>query len=60
MGGATHGTWYLEKLYRYVPPHRVGFFLRRVGLKTGIHFAHFGEICEFEIDLMNFFVCTRI
>ena len=27
--------------YRYVPPHRVGF-LRRFGLKTGIHFAHFG------------------
>ena len=31
----------LYKLYRYVPPHRVGF-LRRFGLKTGIHFAHFG------------------
>ena len=32
----------LCKLYRYVPPHRdrVGF-LRRFGLKTGIHFAHF-------------------
>ena len=29
------------KLYRYVPPHRVGF-LRRFGLKTGIQFAHFG------------------
>ena len=28
-------------LYRYVPSHRVGF-LRRFGLKTGIHFAHFG------------------
>ena len=25
----------------YVPPHRVGF-LRSFGLKTGIHFAHFG------------------
>jgi len=25
----------------YVLPHRVGF-LRRIGLKTGIHFAHFG------------------
>ena len=24
-----------------MPPHRVGF-LRRLGLKTGIHFAHFG------------------
>ena len=31
----------LYKLYTYVPPHRVGF-LRRFGLKTGIHFAHFG------------------
>ena len=28
------------KLYRYVPPHRVGF-LRRYGLKTGVHFSHF-------------------
>ena len=31
----------LYKPYRYEPPHRVGF-LRRFGLKTGIHFAHFG------------------
>ena len=40
----------LHKLYRYVPPHRVGF-LRRFGLKTGIHFAHFGlngyTLCPF-------------
>ena len=79
----------LFQLYRYVPPHQVGF-LRRFGLKTGIHFAHFGlesgmvfegttgvyeriyrfnsklmdkkegEICEFEIDLKNFFVCALI
>ena len=28
-------------LYRYVPPHQVGF-LRRFGLKTVIDFAHFG------------------
>ena len=28
-------------MYRYVPPRRVRF-LRRFGLKTGIHFAHFG------------------
>ena len=27
-------------LYKLVPPHRIGF-LRRFGLKTGIHFAHF-------------------
>ena len=31
----------LYKLYRYVSPDRVGF-LRRFGLKTGMHFAHFG------------------
>ena len=31
----------LYQLYRYVLPHRVGL-LRRFGLKTGIHFAHFG------------------
>ena len=31
----------LYKLYKYVPPHQLGF-LRRFGLKTGIHFAHFG------------------
>ena len=31
----------LYKLYSYLPPHRVGF-LRRFGLKTGTHFAHFG------------------
>ena len=31
----------LYKLYRYVPPHRVGF-LHGFGLKTGLHFAHFG------------------
>ena len=36
MGGTP-----LYKLYRYVLPHRVGF-LRGFGLKTGIHFAHFG------------------
>ena len=36
-GGGTP----LYKLYRYVPPHLVGF-LCRFGLKMGIHFAHFG------------------
>ena len=29
------------ELYRYMSPHRVGF-MRRFGLKTGIHFPHFG------------------
>ena len=86
--GGGEGTL-LYKLHWYVPPHRVGF-LRRFGLKTGIHLAHFGlessmvfegttgvyeriyrfnsklmskkegEICEFEIDLKNFFVCALI
>ena len=36
-GGGTP----LFKLYRYVPPHRVRF-LRRFGLKTDMHSAHFG------------------
>ena len=31
----------LYKPYRYMPPQRV-WFLRRFGLNTGIHFAHFG------------------
>ena len=31
----------LYKPHRYVPPHTVGF-LGLFGLKTGIHFAHFG------------------
>ena len=31
----------MNKQYRYVPPHQLGF-LRRFGLKTGTHFAHFG------------------
>ena len=39
-GGGGEGTL-LYKLCRYVPPHRVGFF-GGFGLKTGIHFAHFG------------------
>ena len=35
------GSTPLYKLFRYVPPYEVGF-LRRFGLKIGIHFAHFG------------------
>ena len=38
-GGA--GEIPLYKLYRYVPPHWVGF-LCRFGLKRGVHFAYFG------------------
>ena len=39
--GGWGGRTPLYKLYRYVPPNWVGF-LRRFGLKMGIHFAHFG------------------
>ena len=35
----------LYKLYRHVSPHRVGF-LRRFGLKTGIHLGSIGMIFE--------------
>ena len=41
LGGGGGGDTPLYKPYRYVSPHRVGV-LRRFGLKTGIHFAHFG------------------
>ena len=43
LASGPGGRTPLYKLYRYryVPPHRVGF-LRRFGLKTDIHFAHFG------------------
>ena len=37
----SRGGTSLYKLHRYVPPHRVGV-MARFGLKTGIHFAHFG------------------
>ena len=39
-GGGLGGTP-LYKPYKYVLHQRVGFF-RRFGLKTDIHFAHFG------------------
>ena len=49
----------LYKLYRYVPPHRVGF-LRFFVLKTGIHFAHFGlessMVFEGTTECMNVFI----
>ena len=32
----------LYKPYRYVPPRRIYIFFSRFGLKTGLHFAHFG------------------
>ena len=40
-GGRGWGGNPCYKLYRYVPPHRVGF-LCGFGRKTGIHFGHFG------------------
>ena len=39
-GGVGGGGTPLQKPYRHVPPHRVGFLLC-FGPKTGIHFAHF-------------------
>ena len=51
----------LYKLYTYEPPHRVGF-LRRFGLKTGIHFAHFGLesgwVFEGTTECMNGFIVS--
>ena len=51
----------LYKLYTYVPPHRVGF-LCRFGLKTGIHFAHFGLesgwVFEGTTECMNRFIVS--
>ena len=44
-----------------MPPHRVGF-LRRFGLKTGIHFAHFGlesgMVFEKTTECMNVFIVS--
>ena len=44
-----------------MPPHRVGF-LRRFGLKTGIHFAHFavesGIVCKGTTECMNVFIVS--
>ena len=58
-GRGTH----LYKPYRYVPPYRVRF-LRRFGLKTGIHvhFAHFGLesglVFEETTEYMNVFIVS--
>ena len=45
----------------YVPPHRVEF-LHRFGLKTGIHFAHFGlesdMVFEGATECMNVFIVS--
>ena len=49
----------LYKLRGYVSPHRVGF-LGLFGLKTGIHFAHFGlesgMVFEGTTECMNVFI----
>ena len=48
-------------LCRYVRPHRVGF-LCRFGVKTGIHFAHFGlewgVVFEGTTECMNVFIVS--
>ena len=44
-----------------MPPHRVGF-LRRFGLKTGLHSAHFGlesgMVFEGTSEWMNVFIVS--
>ena len=47
------------KIYRYVPPHRVGF-LRCFGLKTGKHFAHFSLELGMVLYIGNYGVYERI
>ena len=48
-------------MYRYVPPLRVRF-LQRFGLKTGIHFAHFGlesgMVFEGTTECINVFIVS--
>ena len=55
------GLSFIYKPYRYVPPHRVGF-LRRFGLKMGIHFAHFGlesgVVLKGTTECMNEFIVS--
>ena len=57
---ARGGTTFY-KPYRYVPPHRVGFF-RCFGPKTGIHFDHFGlelgMTFEETTECMNVFIVS--
>ena len=51
----------LNKPNRNVPPHRVGF-LSCFGLKTGIHFTHFGlesgMVFEGATECMNVFIVS--
>ena len=55
----------LAKPHRYVPCRHIGYrvgFLCRFGLKTGIHFAHFGleSVMVFEgtTECMNAFIVS--
>ena len=51
----------MNKPYRYMPPHRVGF-LCCFGLKTGTHFANFGlesgMVFEGTAECMNLFIVS--
>ena len=59
--GVRGGVLRLNKPNRNVPPHRVGF-LSCFGLKTGIHFTHFGlesgMIFEGATECMNVFIVS--
>ena len=59
--GGGGGVLPLNKPNRNVPPHRVGF-LSCFGLKTGIHFTHFGlesgMIFEGATECMNVFIVS--
>ena len=52
----------LYKRYGYVPPHWVGF-LRRFGLKTGVHFAQSGLESGMDFggttECMNLFIVVQ-
>ena len=60
-GGGGGGVLRLNKPNRNVPPHRVGF-LSCFGLKTGIHFTHFGlesgMVSEGATECMNVFIVS--
>ena len=59
--GRGGGVLRLNKPNRNVPPHRVGF-LSCFGLKTGIHFTHFGlesgMVSEGATECMNVFIVS--
>ena len=61
VGRGGGGVLRLNKPNRNVPPHRVGF-LSCFGLKTGIHFTHFGlesgMVSEGATECMNVFIVS--